>query len=72
MLFSQIILPSPSPTESKRLIYTSVSLLLSPIQGYHYVAMIYSSHVFGWKGTQLNCSYCPVSSHYTLMGECKD
>ena len=28
--------PSPSPTESKRLFYTSVSLLLSHIQGYHY------------------------------------
>jgi len=27
--------PSPSPTESKRLFYTSVSLLLSRIQGYH-------------------------------------
>ena len=26
----------PSPTESKRLFYTSVSLLLSCIQGYHY------------------------------------
>ena len=26
----------PSPTESKRLFYTSVSLLLSHIQGYHY------------------------------------
>ena len=36
MPFSQIILPSPSPTESKRLFYTSVSLLLSRIQGYHY------------------------------------
>ena len=36
MPFSQIILPSPSPTESKRLFYTSVSLLLSHIQGYHY------------------------------------
>jgi len=34
--FSQIIPPSPSPTESKRLFYTSVSLLLSHIQGYHY------------------------------------
>ena len=27
--------PPPSPTESKRLFYTSVSLLLSRIQGYH-------------------------------------
>ena len=36
MPFSQIILPSPSPTESKRLFYTSVSLLLSRIQGYRY------------------------------------
>ena len=36
MPFSQIIPPSPSPTESKRLSYTSVSLLLSHIQGYRY------------------------------------
>ena len=34
--FSQTIPPLPSPSESKRLFYTSVSLLLSPIQGYHY------------------------------------
>ena len=34
--FSQIIPPSPSPTEFKRLFYTSVSLLLSHIQGYRY------------------------------------
>ena len=36
MPFSQIIPPSPSATESKRLFYTCVSLLLSRIQGYHY------------------------------------
>ena len=36
MSFSQIIPPSPPPTESKRLFYTSVSLLLSCIQGYRY------------------------------------
>ena len=36
MPFSQIIPPLPSPTESKRLFYTSMSLLLSPIQGYRY------------------------------------
>ena len=35
MLFSQIIPPSP-PTESKSLFFTSVSLLLSHIQGYYY------------------------------------
>ena len=35
MPFSQIIPPSPSPSESKSLLYTSVSLLLSCIQGHH-------------------------------------
>ena len=33
---SQIIPPSPSPAESRRLFYTCVSLLLSRIQGYRY------------------------------------
>ena len=55
MPFSQIIppSPSPSPTESKRLFYTSVSLLLSRIQGYHYrlskfhvYALVYCIGVF--------------------------
>ena len=36
MPFSKIIPSSPSPTESKRLFYTTVSLLLSRIQGYRY------------------------------------
>ena len=36
MPFSQIIPPSPSPIESKSLLYTSVYLLLSRIQGHHY------------------------------------
>ena len=51
--FSQIIPPSPSPTESKSLFYTSVSLLLSCIQGYHYhlskfhiYALVYCIGVF--------------------------
>ena len=53
MPFSQIIPPTPSPTESKRLIYTSVSLLLSHIQGYRYhlskfhiYALVYCIGVF--------------------------
>ena len=33
--FSQIIPPSPSPSESKSPLYTSVSFLLSCIQGHH-------------------------------------
>ena len=36
MLFSQIIPPLPSPTESNRLFFTSVSILLSRIQGHRY------------------------------------
>ena len=36
MTFSQIIPPYPSPTEYKRLFYTSVTLLLSHIQGNRY------------------------------------
>ena len=34
--FSQIIPPSPSSIEYKSLFYTTVSLLLSHIEGYHY------------------------------------
>ena len=53
MPFSHIILPLPSPTESKRLFYTSVSLFLSRIHGYHYhlskfhiYALVYCIGVF--------------------------
>ena len=53
MPFSQIIPPCPSPTESTRLFYTSVSLLLSCIQGYcyhhskfHIYALVYCIGVF--------------------------
>ena len=53
MPFSQIFPPSPSPTESIRLIYTSVSLLLSCTQSYcyhlskfHIYALVYCIGVF--------------------------
>ena len=51
--FSHIIPPSPSPTESKRLFNTSVSLLLFCIQGYRYLlskfhiyALVYCTGIF--------------------------
>ena len=49
MPFSQIIRPH---TESKRLFYTSVSLLLSRIQGYCY--HLSKFHIYAYK--RLKCS----------------
>ena len=62
MPFSQIIAPSPSPTESKRLFHTSVSLLLSHIQGcyhlskFHIYALVYCIGGEG-NGTPLQYSH---------------
>ena len=68
MPFFHIIPPSPSPTESKRLFYTSVSLLLSLIQGYcyhlskfHIYALVYSIGVF-LSGLLHSVWSAPVSS----------
>ena len=51
--WSGVPLPSPSPTESKRLFYTSVSLLLPHTQGYcyhlskfHIYALVYCIGLF--------------------------
>ena len=48
MPFSQLIPPSPSPTESKRLFYTCVSLLLSRVQGYCYYLSQFHISVLGF------------------------
>ena len=64
--FSQIIPPSPSPTESKRLFYTSVSLLLFPIQGYHYhfLNSIYMLSILYWCFSFWLNSLCIISSNF--------
>ena len=67
MPFSQIIPASPSPTESKRLFYTSMSLLLSRIQGYcyhlskfHIYALVYCTGERQWHPTPV---LLPGNSH---------
>ena len=60
MSFSQIIPPSSSPTESKRLCYTSVSLLLSRIQGYRY--LLSKFHIYAFSSVQFSsvAQSCPT------------
>ena len=48
--FSQIIPPSPSPSGSKSPFYTSVSPLLSCIQGYHY--HLSEFHIYVYSSVQ--------------------
>ena len=52
MLFSQIIPPSPSPTKSKNLFFTSVSLLLSRIEGHRYLSKF---HQFSFSSIAQSC-----------------
>ena len=54
MPFSQIISPSPSPTESKILFYASVSLLLSCIQGYCYHLSKFHIYVLVYSAIKKN------------------
>ena len=52
MPFSHIIPPSPAPTESKRMFYTSVSLLVSHIQGYCY--HLSKFHIYAFSSVQFS------------------
>ena len=66
MPFSQIFPPSPSPTESIRLFYTSVSLLLSCTQGYcyHLSKLTIRPTFFFFK---LKCSWLTVFQVYSKV-----
>ena len=65
MLFSQIIPPSPSPTESKSLFFTALSLLLSCIQGRHYCLSKF--HIYIYVNMLYWCSSFWLISLYLLL-----
>ena len=79
MPFSQIVPLSPSPTESIRLFYTSVSLLLSCTQGYcyhlskfHIYALVYCINLTleqGKKETIVFYSPCRVTPACTGVSQ---
>ena len=52
MLFSQIIPPSPSLTESKSLFFISVSLFLSHMQSHHY--HLSKFHIYAFSSVQFS------------------
>ena len=61
MSFSQIIPPSLSPSESKSLLYTTVSFLLSCIQGHHCFNCL-SVLAYPWPNARQNfCFFVLVS-----------
>ena len=66
MPFSQIIPSSPSPSESKSLLYTSVSLLLSRIQGHHYHLSKFHIYVLG--GSEVKASASSLGDMGSIPG----
>ena len=66
MLFSQIIPPSPSPTESTKLFFTSVSPLLSRIQGHHYYLCSFVSYILSIEPVKLLSHVRPFAIPWTV------